>query len=152
MLAGRAGLVATETSTGHYESPAYSDCLRLVCARRVDHFRQREYGGILEPLNGREVILFGAGGDFRAFLAPGLGGIRVAGFYTTSPCSVAPAGVRRLDSLKATEHEGRVVLLASVRFEDEMRTHLDGLGWPADRIFSLGKLLDVLNEGGGPAR
>jgi SAM-dependent methyltransferase len=145
-LAERAGLVVTESSTGHYESPAYSDCLRLVCQRRRDYFRQRDYPRLVDPLRNREVVVFGVGGDFRSFVLPILSGLRVAGVYTTSRCEVIPSGMRRIESMETGLHEGRVVLLASVRFEDEMRAYLRERGWPEERIFPLGRLLDRMVE------
>jgi hypothetical protein len=146
LLAEKAGLVVTESSTGHYESPAYSDCLRLTCARERDFFRHQDYGALLRPIGRSEVVVFGVGGDFRTFILPVLDSIAVAGFYSTSPSAEGPATLRRFESIAPADHVGRLVLVASVKFEDEMTAHLRKLGWPQERIVPLGWLLDGLVE------
>ncbi|MEY5025240.1 MAG: hypothetical protein RLZZ244_768 [Verrucomicrobiota bacterium] len=146
LLAEKSGFVVTEASTGHYESPAYSDCLRVTCALEKDFFRYPDYTALLQPLRGSEVVLFGVGGDFHSFVLPVMDSLSVAGFYSTSPSAQGPASMRRFDSIAPADHPGRVVLLASVKFEDEMAAHLRTQGWPEERIVPLGRLLDELVE------
>lgn len=140
----RAGLVVDEAVTGGFESPVYPDSIRVRATHRARYDDlAHDWRSRLQFLLGEQGAIWGVGGDFRNYVLPYLA--------PDQQCLVVDSDSRNhgrviegrtvakpTDLLKLNGN----VLVASYRFEREIRHSLQQLGVGPERIRTLGDLSD----------
>jgi SAM-dependent methyltransferase len=140
----RAGFRLLSLSSGHFESPTYSDSLRLLAepamaeADRTECLRQR-FLSKLGPL----FVVYGLGGDFRKCVAPLLDRLPVAALCDGNQDAFGTIpGQHKVVAYDATRFVGLPVLIASQRHEDEIRAFLSSQGVPDQAMVGLADIYD----------
>ncbi len=141
-LLRRNGFDILQLTTGNFESPSYSDSLRILVAptmsqaEKADIFIDSVTGLIPIPF-----IIWGCGGDFRTYLLPYLMNLKVYAILDSAPmeASFLHLPVQSFCS----EHLAYPVLIASIRYEDEIREQLISLGFTNLQIRTLAQLLEA---------
>lgn len=129
----RCALAPVWITGGHFESPAYSDSLRVLARQVAGPLGQRD--AMLARIRRRlpnAFLVRGSGGDFRKFLAPLADALPIAGVLGTND------GERTYDP----QHDAQMpILVCSLRFEDEIVRDLAARGHPAAGLVRLSELL-----------
>ncbi len=153
----RADLTVTRLAIGGFESPLYPDGLRVIARPSVSAAERRaalveRFRRIAGPTG---LVIYGLGGDFRGWVAPYLDALPDVVLIDGDP---ARAGERvaghpiALPEALAAE-AGRPVLVASYRFEAEIRARLLELGVAPARIYGLADVYGPDAEAAGaPSR
>lgn len=151
-LLARAGLEMVRLVGGGFESPLYPDCLRVE-ARLVPSAAARAAAmdERWRALASREVVVWGAGGDFETYVRPWLGCLAPrcivdsdAGRQGRSIDGIPVRAPAALDSLPDA-----TVLVASYRFEASILASLATRGVERQRIVTLSEVYTV-EAGIGP--
>ncbi len=135
----RSGLAVQQLSIGNFESPLYSDSLRvqarpaLAEAARTERLVQRFKMHLPEPF-----IVWGIGGDFQNYVQPVSQQLPIVALIDSSPHKwgkeLAGFSVGPFDQ---SQHLGLRVLIASLRFQDEIVEQLKRLGLESRDIVTL---------------
>lgn len=138
-LLRRYGLETIILTTGHFESPVYPDSLRVVARRRTSD--EARSAGLLARFNqilGGRFVVYGAGGDFSNYVAPCLDLLPVTAICDSDAALHGrPAGRHRICAYDPVAFVGLPVLIASLRYADEIRHRLIALGVPASSLHGL---------------
>jgi hypothetical protein len=144
VLANREGFDIVSMTTGHYESPAYNDCIRAKLrlspppSRINQSFIEKIVNTIHKPFS-----IFGLGGDFRSFLAPIFDQLPVRSLIDNNQDlqGVTVCGVQ-VEAYNSEYHGSSPILVASIRHERQIIQTLRACDHPDSSIFSLASLLD----------
>ncbi len=139
ILLARCGFDCHELSVGHYESPVYSDSLRVVaraqltedCQRRqlIQRFRDKISGPF---------AVYGIGGDFLNYVAPLAQSLDIQALLDSSPAKWGQLfGRQVVAAYDPMEHAALPILVCSIRFAAEIKQHLLALGIAPARIIGL---------------
>lgn len=143
ILASKNKFEVKESSVGNYESPAYSDCLRVCLQKRSDYLKYGYENSILNPLIKKDLIIFGLGGDFKKYILPKIKLLSIIGYFSTKKDEY-PNYINKdqiLSSLCPYKKNGAKILVSSLKYEDEIKKYLTKLKWPKKNIYYLGRLL-----------
>ena len=143
-LLHRAGFEATVVQTRGFESPLYSDSLRVEARPRVARSaKAAQIQSRLVALLGGGGAVWGIGGDFECHVRPYLKHIdnvvlvdserHETGLHIDGRAVRAPQVL--LDGIS------REILISSYRYDDHIRSSAAALGLPAWRLHSLEELL-----------
>lgn len=142
LLLANAGIQASRMTTGHFESPLYRDCLRVVAQATPppDVLTEQLLAHIDALLPGPFVVL-GLGGDFRNYVEPLLPRLRIAALCDTNPARHGECiGAYRVTPYDPVAWQGYPVLVASVRHGQAIRRQLRDLGVPDAAIIGLERI------------
>jgi 2-polyprenyl-3-methyl-5-hydroxy-6-metoxy-1,4-benzoquinol methylase len=131
-------------SCGHYESPAYNDCIRVTLKPiAAASAKQQAFIDSIIGSTKRPFSVIGIGGDFRSYLAPiaedlpiislvdnnsSMHGLEVCGM------KVEPYGKR--------SHHDSLMLVSSIKYEDEIIGMLTERMHPISNIIKLSSVLN----------
>lgn len=140
----RAGAEVRVARRGGFESPLYSDSLRVEATARVA--REAKVSRIarrLEDMLSPDGAVWGLGGDFETYVRPYLPGIDSIMLVDSSPHAQKTAidGRRVREPSALGDGTGRHVLVASYRYEAQIRGAALELGISPDRLHGLEELL-----------
>lgn len=139
ILLSRSGFACTGLSVGHYESPVYSDSIRIVARAQLSAERQR--GLLLERFRDRfagPFLVYGIGGDFFNYLAPVAEELEIHALLDSSASKWGQRiGSHIVGGYDPVEHGALPILVCSIRFGVNIRQHLMTLGIAEDRIIGL---------------
>lgn len=129
----RCAFAPERVTTGHFESPAYGDSLRVLARHAASPLGQRErmLARIRAQLPGAFLVR-GTGGDYRKFIAPLRDALPIAGLLGEAE------GERRYCAGSDAELP---VLACSLRFEEQIVDDLVALGHAPERIVRLSRIL-----------
>lgn len=141
------GLTCRHLSLGHYESPVYSDSMRvLACVspnpdgqrtRLVERFRRRLGGAF---------VAYGIGGDFHNYVLPIASMLDVVALVDTAPDKWGQSvGSHTVTAYDPVCHGGYPILICSIKFAHAIRKHLLGLGVTPERLVDLSEIYDCPN-------
>jgi len=140
----RHGLEVSSSTTGHYESPAYNDCIRGLFNPIVpDDVKQAALVQSINRLVGPSFLIIGIGGDFYSYVAPILRHLRVSGLLdnNVNKHGQVISGIK-VEPYNSAAHHGRVVLITSVKYEDEIVKMLLEQKHPSSAIITLSSILN----------
>lgn len=138
-LLDHVGFAIRQISTGHFESVVYADSLRVLAtphqpaqdrrAALVARFRSVFHGPF---------VIYGIGGDFKNYVAPVLADLNVVALVDSNSARIGQtvAG-RTIEPYDAAKFAGLPVLVASLRFQQEVTAMLQQQGVPAQAICGL---------------
>jgi 2-polyprenyl-3-methyl-5-hydroxy-6-metoxy-1,4-benzoquinol methylase len=143
-LLTQGGFQIDQLDHGHFESPCYSDSLRVIARlssnakMRQEHLIARFKKHLPSPF-----AIFGIGGDFRNYIAPILSFLPVQAFIDTNYSRFGEkiAGMT-IEPYKQESHAGLPVLIASLRYEESILATLQATGHPRNNIYLLGDILE----------
>jgi 2-polyprenyl-3-methyl-5-hydroxy-6-metoxy-1,4-benzoquinol methylase len=143
-LLTHSGFQIDRLERGHFESPAYSDSLRVLASvvpstmvrreRLVARFRKY----LPSPF-----VIYGLGGDFYNYIAPILDCLPVQSLLDSNREHLGDQikGIT-IESYKPERHASLPVLIASLRYEESILSTLQALGHRREKIYRLGDILD----------
>ena len=144
LLAHKNGFEVSSISTGHFESPAYSDCIRAVLRIPLTPLAKERI--FLEKVNqkiGRQFSIFGIGGDFRSYLMPVIDQLPILGLIDSDQnlhgVKVCGHTVVRYNLEK---HKDQPILVTSIRYEQQISDALAAMHHLPSSIFKLSSLLE----------
>ncbi|MFK0093300.1 class I SAM-dependent methyltransferase [Pseudomonas sp. NPDC090592] len=144
LLLARCGFACDELSVGHYESPVYSDSLRLV-ARLQPTVEQREQLLLqrFRERTGGPFLVYGIGGDYLNYLAPLAGALDIRGLLDSSQAKWGQRfGSHVVAGYDAQTHAELPIVICSIRFAADIRQHLLDLGIEPQRIIGLDSIYE----------
>lgn len=113
-------------TTGHYESPVYSDSLRIIARPRQKEAMQRQslLNRFSERLGSRFAV-YGIGGDFNNYVAPLLDHLPVTSLIDSDPKKHGTMinGIP-VSSIQSITDTGLPILIASIRYKDDIKKTL----------------------------
>ncbi|MDR3395072.1 MAG: class I SAM-dependent methyltransferase [Parasulfuritortus sp.] len=126
-LLERAELAVETLSSGHYESPIYTDSLRVTARHALSEQEKTErlLSRFQEAIDG-PFIVYGIGGDFMNCVLPILDRLRVVALVDSAPNRVGEQ-VTAKHAIQAHDpgrFAGLPILIASLRFKDEISQRL----------------------------
>lgn len=142
------GLTCHHLSLGHYESPLYSDSMRvLACVspspddqrtQLVERFRRRLGGAF---------VAYGIGGDFHNYVLPIASILDICALADTASekwgQSVGPYTITAYDPVR---HRGYPILICSIKFGHVIRKNLLQLGVTPELLVDLSEIYDCPNN------
>jgi SAM-dependent methyltransferase len=138
-LANRAGIQTRALTASHYESALYSDSLRLIAVPCIDVAQRHAL--LLERFRkavGEDFAVYGVGGDFRNYVLPILGELRVRGLFDSDPKRHGEQiGSLRVRAFDPAQNGGVPILVASLRYRDDIMSALIAAGVPRHRLVGL---------------
>ena len=138
-LMQRCGFEVRILTTGHFESPVYSDSIRLI-ARPVLSPKAK-YTMMLERLKTlfpEAFAVYGIGGDFQNYVAPFLGDLGVTALLDANPDRHGlRIGALTVGPFDAAQHGRQPILISSYRYETEIRSQLIADGVSPNLLFGL---------------
>jgi len=126
-LIERAGLAVDTLSSGHFESPIYSDSLRVTARHALSEEEKTErLLSRFKQLMGGPFVIYGIGGDFMNGVLPILDRLPVTALVDSNP---GRAGERvtanhTIQAYDPVQFSSLPILVASVRFKDEISQYL----------------------------
>jgi len=140
-LMGRANFKVSSVVTECFESPSYIDSVRVVADRRRSDEEKNTamISRILSIIDGRFDI-YGVGGDFYNYINPLLNELPVGSLYDSELKESLKGGVI-VQSFDMDLNDGRPILIASIRFQEEIKHTLLVLGVSSNRLFYLSEIL-----------
>lgn len=145
MLLARKGFECISLSTGHYESPVYSDSIRVLVQPCTSMDRKhaqlvQRYKAIF---NGA-FLVYGVGGDFKNYLAPVISDLQVHALLDSSPQKWGEImGGYVVERYDESQHATLPILVCSIRFATSIRQHLLSLGVAPQRIIGLESIYET---------
>lgn len=139
LLLARCGFVCHELSTGHYESPVYSDSIRVVARPQptADSQQRLLLKRFHERLGG-PFFVYGIGGDFLNYVAPLAELLEIQALLDSSPAKWGQqVGLHIVGAYDPNEHAELPILVCSIRFAADIRQHLLSIGIAPARIIGL---------------
>ena len=144
LLAVANGFDIESITTGHYESPAYNDCIRAVLTRPASPspteqaFIDRVFNHIHEPFS-----IYGIGGDFRSYILPLMDRLPVLSLIDSSQALVdTEICGRKIETYTPSHHQSHPILVTSIRYERQISDSLVAMQHPAKAICYLSEILD----------
>lgn len=140
----RTGFDVVSLSTGHFESPFYSNSLRIVARprRSVEAQKQRLLARFRAELPSQFAV-YGVGGDFRNYVQPILGELPVAAILDGDPRRLGEfvAGFA-IEPYAHARHGDMLVLVASLRHEASIAADLEAAGHAPQNLRRLAEIYD----------
>lgn len=142
-LLERTGFEIISMSRRNYESPTYSDSLRVIAVPRTSPDAQRtrllqRFSVIPKPF-----AVFGLGGDFRNYVQPILEHLQVTAFLDNNPALLGTIlNGFEVESYSSSRHAPLPILVCSIRHEESIITDLRQKGHPEDHIYTLADIYD----------
>lgn len=144
LLLARCGFTCDALSAGHYESPVYSDSLRLV-ARLQPTAESREQA-LLQRFReriGGPFLVYGIGGDYLNYLAPLAGSLDIRALLDSSEAKWGQhMGNHVVSAYDPQVHAELPIVICSIRYAADIRQHLLTLGITAQRIIGLDSIYE----------
>jgi SAM-dependent methyltransferase len=145
----RNGWIVVSLASGGFESPMYADSLRVEARRRAHDGlgRARRVAALRRIAGHTGLIVYGLGGDFRGYVSDLLDDVTVIAFVDRDP-STAKALEVQPDAQLLTAAElstlpsDAPVLIATYRFEEEVRAELEAIGIAPERLFGMDALFE----------
>jgi 2-polyprenyl-3-methyl-5-hydroxy-6-metoxy-1,4-benzoquinol methylase len=147
-LLHRCGFATDKVTTGHFESPTYTDSLRIL-ARPIMHpdVRQQLLVQRIHSLHSLPWVIWGAGGDFMNYLYPVLDHLPIAAIVDKNLQMHGKIfGNHIVSAYDSRIHSNHPVLISSLRFRQDIQAHLLQLGVPISNIFGLEEIFDANND------
>ena len=144
LLLARCGFTCEALSVGHYESPVYSDSVRLV-ARLQPAAEQREQRLLqrFREQTGGPFLVYGIGGDYLNYLAPIAESLDIHALLDSSETKWGQRlGKHVVCAYDPQAHAELPILICSIRFATDIRQHLLDLGIAAQRIIGLDSIYE----------
>jgi SAM-dependent methyltransferase len=141
-LLEKAGFEPLRLTTGHFESPLYTDSIRVVCGKSATDEERRER--LLHRLKSipSPIAIFGLGGDFYKFIAPNIGEFPNVEFIDLNPNIRHYYGLKIVPkSYSYLDHRDHNFLISTFKFESDVRQSLLKMGHNPLKIFALSDLL-----------
>lgn len=131
-------------STGHYESPAYNDCIRATLKQAVSTSKkERALMDRIRSLTGKSFGIIGIGGDFRSYLMPIIQNLPVTSLVdnNSSLAGLEVCGMKVVPYDSRIHHDA-LMMVSSIRYEDEIIDTLLERKHPAENIIKLSSILN----------
>jgi len=128
---------------GHYESPVYTDSLRIFAIPKLAASHQRErlaerFSCIPAPF-----AVFGLGGDFRNYVQPLIDRLPVTTLLDSNPAlSGSIQGRFRVECYQPSHHAHLPILVSSLRHERSIMADLHAAGHAKELIYLLADIYD----------
>ncbi|WP_426811042.1 class I SAM-dependent methyltransferase [Pseudomonas sp. WOUb67] len=144
LLLARCGFSCDELSVGHYESPVYSDSIRVVARPQptAEHREQLLLQRFRERTGG-PFLVYGIGGDYLNYLAPLAEALDIRALLDSSDAKWGQRlGQHVVTAYDPQAHGELPIVICSIRFAAEIRQHLLNLGIAAQRIIGLDSIYE----------
>jgi 2-polyprenyl-3-methyl-5-hydroxy-6-metoxy-1,4-benzoquinol methylase len=144
-LLQRSGFETMAVSRGHFESPVYTDSLRVLARPMVTDAARRErlIARFHRHLPGPFAV-YGLGGDFRSYVQPVLGQLPVPALIDSDPQRAGQTvNGLKVENYSAARHRSLPILVCSLRHEESILAALQRAGHAAERIHLLA---DIFNS------
>jgi len=131
-------------STGHYESPAYNDCIRATLKPMTStSAKERALTDRIMSLIGKSFSIIGIGGDFRSYLMPIIENLPITSLVdnNTALHGLEVCGMK-VEPYDSRIHHDALMMVSSIRYEDEI---IDTLLERKHPMASIIKLSSILN-------
>jgi SAM-dependent methyltransferase len=144
-LLGRTGFAVYSATIGHFESAVYNDSLRLVAkpALTLEQKKQAILNNFKQKLPDSFAV-YGVGGDFQNYIYPYIQSLPITFLLDSSAKqwgrNVAGFVVQQYN---AELHGDLPILIASIRYKEEIIAHLNQLDISDDRIITLDEIYDA---------
>lgn len=138
-LLAHARLELISITTGHYESSVYNNSIRAVAKIAInDQQKGISLVNRFKSVMCGEFIVYGVGGDFNNYVIPIIKSLQVTDLLDSSPKQwgkeIAGFKVKKYDE---NVHSNKRILVASIRFQDEIIQQLMQLGVSRNYIKTL---------------
>ncbi|PZW44507.1 class I SAM-dependent methyltransferase [Pseudomonas sp. URMO17WK12:I2] len=144
LLLARCGFTCDELSVGHYESPVYSDSIRLVARlqpsveRRQQLLQQR-----FRDITGGPFLVYGIGGDYLNYLSPLAESLDIRALLDSSETKWGQRlGEHVVSPYDPQAHAELPIVICSIRFAADIRKHLLKLGIAEQRLIGLDRIYE----------
>ncbi|KKN44088.1 hypothetical protein LCGC14_0696700 [marine sediment metagenome] len=144
-LLGQEGLAVQSATIGHFESAVYNDSLRLVAkpALTTEQKRQAILNNFKQKLP-HSFAVYGVGGDFQNYIHPYIQSLPITFLLDSSEKQWGRVVAdMRVQKYNADQHGNLPILIASIRYKEEIIAHLNQLGISDDRIITLDEIYDA---------
>lgn len=144
LLLTRCGLACEALSVGHYESPVYSDSIRLVA--RLQPTAERRRALLLQRFRertGGPFLVYGIGGDYLNYLAPLADSLDIHALLDSSEAKWGQRmGRYVVGGYDPQAHADLPIVICSIRFAAQIRQHLLNLGIAVQRLIGLDSIYE----------
>ncbi|MDD2068794.1 class I SAM-dependent methyltransferase [Pseudomonas putida] len=144
LLLARCGFSCDGVSVGHYESPVYSDSIRIVARLQLGAERREQL--LLQRFRertGGPFLVYGIGGDYLNYLAPLAESLDIHALLDSSEAKWGQRlGKHVVCAYDPQAHAELPIVICSIRFAAEIRQHLLNLGIAAQRIIGLDSIYE----------
>ena len=144
LLLARCGFTCDALSVGHYESPVYSDSIRVV-ARLQPTVEQREQQ-LLQRFREKTAgpfLVYGIGGDYLNYLAPLAESLDIHALLDSAEAKWGQRlGRHVITGYDAQAHADLPIVICSIRFAADIRQHLLDRGIAAQRLIGLDSIYE----------
>ena len=131
-------------SCGHYESPAYNDCIRVTLKPIATALaKQQAFIDSIIGLTVRPFSAIGIGGDFRSYLAPIAEDLPIISLVDNNVCmhGLEVCGMK-VEPYDKRSHHDSLMLVSSIKYEDEIIGMLTERMHPISNIIKLSSILN----------
>jgi SAM-dependent methyltransferase len=144
-LLHRNGFDVASLTTGHYESAAYNDSIRLRAVPSISSADKEQFFlAKLSQYIETSFSVWGIGGDFRSYLEPYLDHLPILSLidndterHGSNVCG------RQVEAYDLRIHQAQNILISSIKYETQIANSLRSKGHPPSQIFSLSFLLNL---------
>lgn len=145
-LLQRHGFIIKMMSTGFFESPSYTDSIRLVAELALS--RKDKQDSLIKAI--RKTIhepfdVFCMGGDFKNYIEPVIEYLNVSCLFDNDPTKKEIAN-KFVTSFNLDKNKKRPILISSIRFEEEICQELINKNVHIDKIYYLSDILLKANQ------
>lgn len=144
-LLGQAGFEVRSATTGHFESAVYNDCIRVVASKVLseDQKKQKILTKFKQKLT-TPYAVYGIGGDFQNYIYPYIQSLSISALLDSSETQWGKeVEGMRVQQYSVDQHGDLLILIASIRYGDDIIAHLKALGISDDRIITLDEIYDT---------
>lgn len=143
-LLNQCGFDIKKMSCGHFESPAYTDSIRILAQlSQAEAVRQEFLVKQFQTILGDTFAIYGLGGDFNNYILPLADRLPIAALLDSDPQRQGSLVAGILTARYAAEkHHHLPILVASIRYEDEIMNTLQEFGHKRQLLHSLADILD----------
>lgn len=147
-LLQRHGFIIKMMSTGFFESPSYTDSIRLVAELALS--RKDKQDSLIEAI--RKTIhepfdVFCVGGDFKSYIEPIMPHLNVISLFDNDAMKKEMGG-KPVILFENEKNEQRPILIASIRYEEHIRDELLQKKVSLNNIYYLSDILLGVNSNG----
>jgi SAM-dependent methyltransferase len=138
------GLDTLSITCGHYESPAYNDSIRLILRPMIsDQAKERAFIDSVISLTGKPFSILGIGGDFNSYLMPIFDHLPILSLVDNniSMHGLEVCGMK-VGPYDERLHNDTLMLVSSIRYEDEIISMLSERGHSVANIIKLSSILN----------
>ncbi|MFP6848810.1 MAG: class I SAM-dependent methyltransferase [Pseudomonas sp.] len=145
ILLARCGFDCHELSVGHYESPVYSDSLRVVArAQLTEDCQKRQLIQRFRDKIDGPFAVYGIGGDFLNYVAPLAQSLDIQALLDSSPSKWGQHfGSHSVGAYDEHKHKELLILVCSIRFVAEIKKNLIAMGIAPERIIGLESIYEL---------